>query len=141
MNAKDIALIKAIGGGGSGGSITVDSALSDTSTNPVQNRVIKSELDALERFVVTFTASEDGNIASDKTFDEIFDAYKAGKKVSGVVLIARDYWTELYVSAVNGDEIDFFAMTSAPDGCQYVVVHVSRTGGSSFITGLLTQAK
>lgn len=47
MNAKDIALIKALGGGGSGGSITVDSELSDTSTNPVQNKVIKSALDAL----------------------------------------------------------------------------------------------
>lgn len=48
MEAKDIALIKALGGGGSGGSggsITVDSALSDTSENPVQNKVIKSALD------------------------------------------------------------------------------------------------
>lgn len=32
--------------GGGGGSITVDSVLSDTSTNPVQNKVIKSELDS-----------------------------------------------------------------------------------------------
>ena len=47
MDAKDIALIKALGGGGSGGSITVDSELSDTSENPVQNKVIKSALDAL----------------------------------------------------------------------------------------------
>ena len=47
MDAKDIALIKALGGGGSGGSVTVDSELSDTSTNPVQNRVVKSALDAL----------------------------------------------------------------------------------------------
>ena len=47
MDAKDIALIKALGGGGSGGSVTVDSELSDTSTNPVQNKVIKSALDAI----------------------------------------------------------------------------------------------
>ena len=47
MDAKDIALIKALGGGGSGGSVTVDSELSDTSTNPVQNRVVKSALDGL----------------------------------------------------------------------------------------------
>lgn len=33
------------GGGGGGSSITVDAALSDTSTNPVQNKVIKAELD------------------------------------------------------------------------------------------------
>ena len=47
MDGKDIALIKALGRGGSGGSITVDSELSDTSTNPVQNKVIKSTLDKL----------------------------------------------------------------------------------------------
>ena len=47
MDAKDIALIKALGGGVSGGSVTADSELSDTSTNPVQNRVVKSALDAL----------------------------------------------------------------------------------------------
>lgn len=51
MDAKDIALIKALGGGGSGGSVKVDSALSATSTNPVQNKVIKSALDALKTYV------------------------------------------------------------------------------------------
>ena len=95
----------------------------------------------VNQFVVTFTMSEDGSIASDKTFAEIFDAYKAGKKVSGVVLNPPNGWTELYVSAVNGDEINFFAMTGGSDGCQYAVVCVSRTGGNSLIAGLLTQAK
>lgn len=52
MDAKDIALIKALGGGGSGSSITVDSELSDTSTNPVQNKVIKSALDSLSEQIV-----------------------------------------------------------------------------------------
>ena len=37
--------IAAIGGGSGGGSITVDSALSATSENPVQNKVIKAALD------------------------------------------------------------------------------------------------
>lgn len=38
--------LAAIGsGGGSGGSVTVDSELSDTSTNPVQNKVIKKYID------------------------------------------------------------------------------------------------
>ena len=92
----------------------------------------------VNQFVVTFTMGEKGSIVSDKTFDEIFDAYKAGKKVSGVLGQPND-WAELYVSAVNGDEIDFFAMTGAPDGCQYAVVRVSRTGGTSLINGLLTQ--
>ena len=93
----------------------------------------------VNRFVVTFTMSEDESIASDKTFAEIFDACKAGKKVSGVVLNPPNGWTELYVSTVNGDEIEFFAIMGAPDGCQYAVVRVSRIGGNSLISGLLTQ--
>lgn len=39
-----VALIVPSGGSGGGGSVTVDSALSTTSTNPVQNKVITSEL-------------------------------------------------------------------------------------------------
>lgn len=60
MEAKDIALIKALGGGGSGGSggsVKVDSALSATSTNPVQNKVIKSALDALSEENVGLSAT------------------------------------------------------------------------------------
>lgn len=70
MDGKDIALIKALGGGGSGGSggsVTVDSALSDTSTNPVQNKVIKSALDALseekvDKSVLGLIVGADGKI-------------------------------------------------------------------------------
>lgn len=94
----------------------------------------------VNQFVVTFTMSEDGSIASDKTFAEIFDAYKAGKKVSGVFLSPPNGWTELYVSTVNGNVIDFFMMTGTPNGCEYAVVRVSRTSGNSLIHGLLTQA-
>ena len=94
----------------------------------------------VNQFAVTFTMSEDGSIASDKTFAEIFDAYKAGKKVSGVILGPSDGWTELYVSTVNSYVIDFFAMTSTPIGCEYAVVRVSRTGGNSLITGRFEQS-
>ncbi len=97
----------------------------------------------VNQFVVTFTMSKNGSIASDKTFDEIFDAYKAGKKVSGVLLNASNDWTECYVSSVNGEIIDFFAMMSTSDGgmigCQYFVLRVPRIGDTSVITGLLTQ--
>ena len=94
----------------------------------------------VNQFVVTFTMSREGNISSDKTFAEIFDAYKAGKKVSGVVLNPPNSWTELYVSTVNGDVINFFMITGNLGGCEYVVVRVSRTGGNSLITGRLEQA-
>ena len=50
LSPIEIALIKKIGE--NGGSITVDSALSDTSTNPVQNKVIKSALDSLSEPIV-----------------------------------------------------------------------------------------
>ena len=63
-----------------GGSITVDNELSDTSENPVQNKVIKSALDAkLGVYEVTFTTNgETGETSVDKTFDEIKTAYSSG---------------------------------------------------------------
>ena len=55
-----------IAGGGSGGSVIVDDALSDTSTNPVQNKVVKAALDnrAVLDDVNTFT--------SPNNFDDIY---------------------------------------------------------------------
>lgn len=54
------------GGGGNGGSVIVDDALSDTSTNPVQNKVVKAALDnrAVLDDVNTFT--------SPNNFDDIY---------------------------------------------------------------------
>ena len=80
MDGKDIALIKALGGSGSGGSVTVDSELSDTSENPVQNKVVTATLDAkLDVYAVTFTLnSMTGETSVDKTFDEIKTAYSSG---------------------------------------------------------------
>ena len=58
----------------------VDSELSDTSTNPVQNKVIKSALDAkLGVYEVTITMNGmTGETSVDKTFDEIKTAYSSG---------------------------------------------------------------
>ena len=56
LSPIDVALIKKIGG--TSGSITVDSVLSDTSTNPVQNKVIKSALDSLSEDIVTTSESK-----------------------------------------------------------------------------------
>ena len=104
MNGKDIALIKAIGGGGSGGSITVDSELSDTSTNPVQNKVIKSALDALSGVLIVILTKDETNMeftsskreyTADRTLDEIYDAINSGKNI---ILFAN------YIDA-GGDEL------------------------------------
>ena len=84
MDAKDIALIKALGGGGSGGSITVDSALSGTSTNPVQNKVIKSALDSLSYEIANLQTSG-LTTAQINALDGMFKvaAYDDSKDVSG----------------------------------------------------------
>ena len=65
---------------GAGGGVTVDSELSDTSTNPVQNKVIKSALDAKsDGYAVTITMNGvTGETSADKTFDEIKTAYSSG---------------------------------------------------------------
>ena len=55
LSPIDVALIKKIGE--TGGSITVDSVLSDTSTNPVQNKVIKSALDSLSDEIANLQTS------------------------------------------------------------------------------------
>lgn len=39
-------VISVVGGGGAGGTIDIDGSLSDTSTNPVQNKVLKAAIDA-----------------------------------------------------------------------------------------------
>lgn len=70
----------------------VDTSLSSTSTNPVQNKVVQSAIQNLENvkanvdelpkaFYVTLTESTDNNYSADKTFTEIIEAYKNGKSV------------------------------------------------------------
>lgn len=61
---------------GAGGGVTVDSELSDTSENPVQNKVVKAALDAkLSVYVVTFSTDETGEVlTADKTYEEIASA-------------------------------------------------------------------
>lgn len=67
------------GSGGSGGSIAVDSELSDTSENPVQNKVVKAALDALAIPTLHITVNSLDmstmvtTITADKTVDEMFN--------------------------------------------------------------------
>ena len=60
---------------------TVDTAMSDSSTNAVQNRVIKEYVDA-NKFIVTNTLDAANNrVIADKTFGEIKAAADSGKFV------------------------------------------------------------
>lgn len=93
-------------GSGGGSSVTVDTALSATSTNPVQNRVIKEALDGkLSKTEIAAAALKDGagNI--------IANTYAKKTDISG------------FVKTVNG---------TAPDSAGNVAITVS--GGGSSVT-------
>ena len=98
----------------------------------------KPVLDVNGDFIVTFTFDDRKNIISDKTFDEIFEAYKAGKKVSGLIVYGSNEWNILYISAVNGDEITFFLIDGDGRDFEYAVVKVNKNVGNSFYSGPLT---
>lgn len=92
LSPIDVALIKKIGG--TGGSVTVDSELSDTSTNPVQNKVIKAALDGkipppetaeVGQTIVVKAVDENGK----PTEWEAADMASGGGSGGGIHLIAR----------------------------------------------------
>ena len=93
LSPIDVALIKKIGE--TGGSITVDSVLSDTSTNPVQNKVIKSALDSLSEEIANLPSGGSGLTAAQiSALDGMFkvtafstdpvSAYAAFKEAFGI---------------------------------------------------------
>lgn len=66
----------------------VDTALSDTSTNPVQNKAIKAYVDSKAsgsgggKFLITSSMDEElGDHVIDKTVDEVVAAYEAGQMI------------------------------------------------------------
>lgn len=59
--------INFVGGGGPGGTVDVDGSLSDTSTNPVQNKAIKAAIDAKQdKLNTTQTAAANSGITEEK---------------------------------------------------------------------------
>ena len=63
--------IEVIFGSINGNAIDVDSALSDTSTNPVQNKVIKAELDALQSNIDAVAGSITKEVVEVETYDDL----------------------------------------------------------------------
>lgn len=76
------------GGGGTGTNLTVDTSLSSTSTNPVQNKVIKAELD--KKATKTDTLSGYG----------ITDAYTKAEVDSAIENVSVDLSDYIYVGDV-----------------------------------------
>lgn len=89
MSAAD--KVKLDGVEGDANKTVVDSALSASSANPVQNKAVKNALDGLqdkmEDYYVTFTQQKDssgeysGEYTANHTAKEIYEAYQAGKRV------------------------------------------------------------
>ena len=88
-----ITLIQNGSGGGGGGSVTVDSQLSTTSINPVQNKVITAQVNMLTKAVnskaanTVATQSANGLMsAEDKaTLDELAADYHSALVAMGVI--------------------------------------------------------
>ena len=63
--------IEVIFGSINGNAIDVDAAMSDTSTNPVQNKVIKAALDALQRNIDAVAGSITKDVVEVETYDDL----------------------------------------------------------------------
>lgn len=142
------------GGGGSGGSVIVDDALSDTSTNPVQNKVVKVALD--NRAVL----DERNTFTSPNNFDDIYmaDGISSLKWYSGspsfvvASINSKRYTGEAYTAQKATKDGDGNVITSTyatktelsscvksvnnvtPDENGNVSISVSGGGGGSNIT-------
>lgn len=81
-----VTLIQNGSGGGGGGSVTVDSELSSTSRNPVQNRVIFTALEGKAgNSVVTQSANGLMSAADKTTLDELAADYHSALVAMGVI--------------------------------------------------------
>ena len=86
MSAADKAKLDGVATGAN--KTVVDTALSDTSTNPVQNKAIKAYVDSKAsgsgggKFLITSSMDEEeGDYVIDKTVDEVVAAYEAGQMI------------------------------------------------------------
>ena len=105
--------------------MVVDSELSATSTNPVQNKAIKSALDAkLEApFSVTLTTNmKNWAITSDNSVDEVRTALRLGKDVKAV-----SKYTSGDLEVINGHSI---YCVETGGGIAFLFVHFSSSGPS-----------
>lgn len=106
-------------GGGGGSSITVDTALSSTSTNPVQNKVIKAELDKKaakneiptnlsslneDETHQTVTADEKKKWDSKSNFDGNYESLKNKPEIPNAVVV-DDELSETSTNAIQNQAV------------------------------------
>lgn len=129
---------------------TVDSSMSTTSTNPVQNKVVQSAIQTLEdtkanvdelpkAFYVTITEESDNtysaDYSADKTFAEIVEAYKNGKSVFCI-------HNDVIIPLVQlSEEFILFTFSLCLDGGAGIIVTMAANGDiSCSIEGMITGA-
>ena len=106
-----------------GGSITVDSELSDTSENPVQNKVIKSALDALAIPTLHITVTSLNTETMETTFT-------ADKTVAEMYAVSGPTWCVVTVPA-----------SVSPSGSEMVLECSSFKRGFAFGYGLVPSSE
>lgn len=99
MRSSDVKVMPQKENTGGGGDITVDSELSLSSENPVQNKVITDALnDKPDTFVVNFTYNDQtSKYTSDKSYDEVISAINSGKTVFAFDLFSNELKIPLQV--------------------------------------------
>lgn len=148
MSAADKTKLDGIAAGAT--KITVDSELSASSANPVQNKAVKTALDGLqdktEDFYVTFTRQKDssGNYTDDYTTNhtakEIYEAYQAGKRVWHLDLHMRYQITGAEHTTSGSYYIDFIHFEPGNMAACYHVSQESDTAastGSKLVYGII----
>ena len=93
-----------------------------------------------EEFKVTFSPNADGTgYEPDKTYWEMYNAYKDGKKVCGVLANSANDHILLSVCGVNGDEVTFHTVEVASGGEGAIIyLYCSRTGGTKLYMAPMT---
>lgn len=125
---------------------TIDSSMSTTSTNPVQNKVVQSAIQTLEdtkanvdelpkAFYVTITEESDNTYSADKTFAEIVEAYKNGKSVFCI-------HNDVIIPLVQlSEEFILFTFSLCLGGGSGIIVTMAANGDiSCSIEGMITGA-
>lgn len=92
--------IEVIFGSINGNAIDVDAAMSDTSTNPVQNKVIKAALDALQRNIDAVAGSITKDVVEVETYDDLADI---GEPRTDVIYVTTDT-NKLYLYDADAEE-------------------------------------
>ena len=107
--------IEVIFGSINGNAITVDSAMSNTSTNPVQNKVIKAALDALQRNIDAVAGSITKDVVEVETYDDLAEIEEPNTEV---IYVTTDT-NKLYLYDAENDEFNEVTNT-AVDNTIYV---------------------